>query len=320
MGYDVIGDIHGQADELVALLRRMGYVSVSSVWKHPIHTAVFVGDLIDRGAKQVETVNIVRRMVEAGAALAVLGNHELNAIAWHTPDPENPGDYLRTRNRHKSGAKNRKQHSAFLAEVEQQPVLHKELVDWFLTLPLWLDLPEIRIVHACWHQSHMDYIAPHLKDARLPLALMSAATREPVNCEDKDTPEPTIFKVVEALTKGLEIPLPIGHTFADGDGFIRSRVRVRWWDSDAVTYRAAALLSVAECDALPDMPIPQAARLAYSQDKPLFFGHYWRTGKPAVLSDKVACVDFSAGKGHPLVAYRWNGEPVLTNENFMASR
>jgi hypothetical protein len=46
---------------------------------------------------------------------------------------------------------NRKQHAAFLGEVDDKPALHAEIIDWFLTLPLWLDLPELRVVHACWH-------------------------------------------------------------------------------------------------------------------------------------------------------------------------
>jgi hypothetical protein len=33
----------------------------------------------------------------------------------------------------------------------------------------------------------------------------------------------------------------------------------------------------------------------------------------------VACVDYSAGKGGPLVAYRWNGESELQNSGFIAS-
>jgi hypothetical protein len=42
---------------------------------------------------RLRSVDTVRRMVDAGAALAVMGNHELNAIAWHTPDSRHPGEY-----------------------------------------------------------------------------------------------------------------------------------------------------------------------------------------------------------------------------------
>ena len=65
MNYDIIGDIHGHADALKALLTHMGYRESRRVWRHPGRKAIFVGDFIDRGPKQVETVEIARRMVEA---------------------------------------------------------------------------------------------------------------------------------------------------------------------------------------------------------------------------------------------------------------
>ena len=86
MAYDIIGDIHGQADKLEALLRTLGYRDTAGAWRHQERQAIFVGDFLDRGPAQVRAIDIARRMVDAGAALAVMGNHELNAIAWHTSD------------------------------------------------------------------------------------------------------------------------------------------------------------------------------------------------------------------------------------------
>jgi hypothetical protein len=321
MNYDIIGDIHGQADKLVDLLDKMGYEKQHEVWLHNSRQAIFLGDFIDRGPKQLETVGIVRAMVEAGSALAVLGNHELNAIAWHTPHPERAGEYLRSHPPYGWGGSNRHQHTAFLAEVEHDTAKHKEIIDWFLTLPLWLDLPEIRVVHACWHQRFMDFLTPHLSiGTRIPLALMLDATKEPEDMAEKDSADPSIFKAVEAMCKGIEIPLPHGHSFTDKYGIERRRVRVRWWATSASTYREAAMLSEIELKALPDLPIPEHARLNIPLDKPLFFGHYWMTGTPSVLSDKVACVDYSAGKGDPLVAYQWDGEATLDKAKFISSK
>src|SRR6202034_4398170 len=130
--YDVIGDVHGQFDKLVALLTHLGYRDYCGTWRHPDRSVIFVGDLIDRGPKQLATVDLVRRMVEAGSARCVMGNHEFNAIAWATPDPEHPGKFLR--DHHKPG--NREQHQAFLDEVECTPH-QKEITDWFKTLSLW---------------------------------------------------------------------------------------------------------------------------------------------------------------------------------------
>ena len=75
-GLDVIGDVHGEHDALTRLLTELGYAESSGAWRHPERTAVFVGDLIDRGPQQVEVVNLVRSMQDAGTALVAMGNHE----------------------------------------------------------------------------------------------------------------------------------------------------------------------------------------------------------------------------------------------------
>lgn len=318
MNYDIIGDIHGHADALKALLASMGYQERIDVWRHPDRQAIFVGDFIDRGPKQLESVNIVRRMVDAGSAQAIMGNHEFNAIAWFLPDTKQPGEYLRPHHSLKYGEKNFQQHEAFLDEVIGTPH-HKEIIEWFLTLPLWLDLNEIRVVHACWHPPFMDYLGPLLADGNLLTEeLMVQASTEPKNEneEEKETAEPSVFKAVEALTKGIEIPLPKPHVFKDKDGHERDRVRTCWWDSNAATYQEAALLDDKTRTKLPNDLIPIHVRLGHDGRKPLFFGHYWKTGTPIVQAEKVACVDYSIAAGGKLVAYRWAGEPTLDEKQF----
>ena len=202
------------------------------------------------------------------------------------------------------------------------PAEHGRVIDWFHTLPLWLDLEGIRVVHACWHRPFMDWLQPsHIgADRTLSKDLLVSATREPDDDTEKDNAAPSIFKAVEALTKGIEIPLPEGHAFRDKDGHERRRVRVRWWDSEASTYRKAAMLSESARERLPDIEIPDHARIGIVGSKPVFFGHYWLTGEPAILSPHAACVDYSAGKGGPLVAYRWDGESILTNKHFASTK
>ncbi|AOP51504.1 polynucleotide kinase-phosphatase [Streptomyces lydicus] len=81
--FDIIGDIHGCRSELETLLGRLGYGlvrdalgrSVDAV--HPEgRTAVFVGDLVDRGPDSPGVLRLVMGMVGAGHALCVPGNHE----------------------------------------------------------------------------------------------------------------------------------------------------------------------------------------------------------------------------------------------------
>lgn len=102
MGKDIIGDIHGQADKLEAMLTRLGYSHHMGAWRHPNREVRFVGDFIDRGPGQIRTLKLVRDMIEAGSAKAVMGNHEFNAIAYATHDPDHPKHFLRIR-----GSKNR---------------------------------------------------------------------------------------------------------------------------------------------------------------------------------------------------------------------
>jgi len=307
MAYDIIGDIHGQADKLHSLLAHLGYRHSNGAYRHPSRSAIFVGDFIDRGPRQVDSVMTARRMVDAGSAIAVMGNHEFNAIAWHTADDERPGEFLRPRGG-VLGLKNREQHRAFLTEVEDKTALHAEIINWFLTLPLWLDLPGLRVVHACWHDGYMAELRPHLSEAlQLNPVLMLQASRK------GQMP----YRTVEGLTKGLESRLPDGHSFQDKDGHTRHEVRIKWWDTDATNYRDLAIMPEHIRQKLPDIKLESDLRSSYDNVKPVFFGHYWMTGTPKQLSPTAACVDYSAAKDGPLVAYRWDGEPVLDDRNFV---
>lgn len=295
---DVIGDIHGEYDRLLALLRHLGYRKTERSWRHPQRTAVFVGDLIDRGPKQVATVDLVRRMVEAGAARCILGNHEFNAIAWVTADPDRTGKFLRDHD--KPG--NQKQHQKFLDEVEGTPV-HADIIDWFKTLPLWIDLKGIRIVHACWHQASIDWLAPRLGPGQ-------ALTNELIH-RGSQHGHPA-YVAIENICKGPEVALPAGSTFADKEGKVRHEVRVRWWQDELSTYREAAIGPADVMTSIPDVPLPEGWRAPTYVGPPVLFGHYWFAGTPTIISPRFACLDYSVAMGGPLVAYRWDGEGLLS--------
>jgi hypothetical protein len=319
MAYDIIGDIHGQADKLEALLRKLGYKEGKEGWRHPERQAIFVGDFIDRGPRQLHTLSIVRRMVESGAAQAVMGNHELNAIAWHTPHPEKEGEYLRNRFNEK-GEKNRRQHARFLEEIEHTPDVHRDTVDWFYSLPLWLDLPEIRVVHACWHSAYIDLLGASLDEGnRLSESLLPVATIPPKEDEERSTSDLTVYDAVQTLLRGPDVPLPYGLFFLDKDGVERRRLRIRWWDCLNTTYAALGILPRDVNVLLPDEPIQDHLCPMIPSDKPIFFGHYWMTGTPRLQADHMACLDYSAGKGGPLVAYRWDGESKLSPKHFIGT-
>ena len=170
MSYDIIGDVHGHADKLESLLAKLGYRNRNGCWRHPRRKAIFLGDFIDRGPDQLRSVEIPRRMVAEGAALAVMGNHEFNAIAWHTRHPSKKDDYLR----HPQRGDRCEEPPAARAipfRGRARPVTHADIIGWFKTLPLWLDLPGIRIVHACWHQRFMNWLSPKLAPGNILLPM-----------------------------------------------------------------------------------------------------------------------------------------------------
>ncbi|MFD8569993.1 polynucleotide kinase-phosphatase [Streptomyces sp. NPDC059639] len=77
--FDIVGDIHGCASELETLLGKLGYADGA----HPEgRTAVFVGDLVDRGPDSPGVLRRVMGMVKAGTALCVPGNHENKLGRW----------------------------------------------------------------------------------------------------------------------------------------------------------------------------------------------------------------------------------------------
>lgn len=80
--FDIIGDVHGCFDELLALLAKLGYsVDLNgdrySVIPPEGRKAVFVGDLVDRGPKSPDVLRLVMSMVKSGTALCVPGNHDM---------------------------------------------------------------------------------------------------------------------------------------------------------------------------------------------------------------------------------------------------
>lgn len=140
---DVIGDIHGYADKLRKLLGCLGYEQTGGAYGPPDRRAIFVGDLIDRGPTIGEVIEIVERMLRAGAAQIVMGNHEFNALCYHTLNGN--GGYLREHTE-----KNCSQHAATLAYFEKNPGAADRALTWFYTFPLWVDLGFARVVHAAW--------------------------------------------------------------------------------------------------------------------------------------------------------------------------
>jgi len=81
--FDIVGDIHGCYDELCALLEKLGYSTdreKCAAIPPEGRKAVFLGDLCDRGPKNMETLRLAMNMVQAGTAFCVAGNHDAKLL------------------------------------------------------------------------------------------------------------------------------------------------------------------------------------------------------------------------------------------------
>ena len=81
--FDIIGDVHGCYDELVALLRNLGHevdAAAATVRITSGRKLLFLGDLVDRGPKTPDVLRLVMNAVASGAALCVPGNHDVKLM------------------------------------------------------------------------------------------------------------------------------------------------------------------------------------------------------------------------------------------------
>jgi hypothetical protein len=288
--WNVIPDIHADPTRLDATLAYLGGDD----------KLAFLGDLIDAGAKvnapdDGAVLKRVRSLIEDKGAVSVMGNHEMNAILFHRRGED--GLPMRTHEK-----KNKDQHASFIEQFGVETKAVKAWTDWFLTLPLWLDLGGIRLVHAYWDQSAIDIIKLRRPDGLL---------------REEDLPEiatkSTDFgQAVDSLLSGPELALPKDCVIHDYKMVPRDNVRIAWWRPQARTWQHACL-SVPNLSELPDENLPENHGVAFYPDTalPVFVGHYKMKGKPKVETVRVACLDYPDA---PCV-YCWRGESDLRNSS-----
>ena len=171
---------------------------------------MFLGDFIDRGPENARVIKTVRSLIDAGKAHAVMGNHELNAILFHTDHPET-GIPLRVHSE-----KNLRQHASFLSEFNHGSASTAHIISWMRSLPPYREFANFRAVHACWNELAIKTLKT--------ITMNGVITGDQFIHAADETHK--LFKLVEMTTKGPEIPLPDGYLFVDKDGTKRSDVRV----------------------------------------------------------------------------------------------
>ena len=257
---DIVGDVHGEWIALQSLLAHLGYDARGS------HASgrrlVFVGDLCDRGPDSPAVLRFVRELVERAEAQCVLGNHEINLLrnerkrgnGWYFeqhPDHRRPefADCRRVGDRERDSIR------AFISQ-----------------LPLALQRPDLRVVHAAWHDASLqtllratprsrldDYLDfERIASAAVPAAIVSAAQREKSawhpHLRERSQPVPLLSSLgledslyqmgnpLRVLTSGPERVASRSY-FAGGKW--RMVERVPWWQD-------------------------------YRDSTPVVIGHYWR--------------------------------------------
>jgi len=276
---DVVGDVHGMLGRLRDLLSALGYERRDGRWTHDAgHRLVFVGDYVDRGRRPQEAVALVRDLCDDGMAIALLGNHDSNAIAFcmragsAALDPQ--GAWLEGRSALRTPKLSRRwlrphhqleeqavfktvrQHQATL-EGFDDPAAYEAAVRWFTTLPLWLELPGLRVVHAAWIPRAVACLDRWAASRGLPsLGLRAPGFEEALELQRAREASPpgdeawhelldlrgvphahqvaadrTPAVALERLLKGVEIRLPDGVSLSDGDGHGRNEIRMRWFEA-----------------------------------------------------------------------------------------
>jgi hypothetical protein len=130
---DIVGDVHGCLEELRILMGHLGYDASGT---HPEgRRLVFLGDLTDRGPDNEGVVRLVKGLVEGGWAQCILGNHEFNLLL-RSRKPENGWFFGEPRE----------------GEKAADEAVRAMVLEFFATLPLALERPDLRVIHACWEE------------------------------------------------------------------------------------------------------------------------------------------------------------------------
>jgi len=314
---DIIGDIHGEYDALVALLWQLGY---NKDGLHPENrTVVFVGDFVDRGHNSTAVLDLAERWINAGRAVAVLGNHEINLLrndpkegsGWffdekHREDTKKFGDYHRP----------------------DEPA-RKNILSFLSSLPIALERHDLRVIHAAWRtdsieqikklengtvEEHFDKWETALLENLKSCGLKARKDKEKIDyakeLKDELIPPPLLEGHAEydqymqmgnplkVLTSGVERKLTDSSKVFRAGGKWRFVERVAWWNE-------------------------------YDERVPVVVGHYWRSfnhGANAEAEESelfgsvdplawhgkhnnVFCIDFSVGK-------RWKERRNGVTENY----
>ena len=269
---DIIGDIHGHHEELCKLLETLGYLFEGNKLFHPENRRIgFVGDFINRGPQSHEVLKLVKSLHEEGMAVAVLGNHEFRLIQNAVAGKKVPAEY-------------------------------ESYIPWLRTLPLFIELETIRIVHAVWHFSSINL-------------LEGKKVSDDAFIEETIQKKSPYRKAVSRILSGIKINIPRNLKLIDRFGVERSKGRLKWWMDLRGKPYAECFLSPMKPDILNQGPdIHELAELEpYGEsEKPVFTGHYCLPPSVPKISGMVVCLDGCVTCDKKLWGYRYEGTQQIS--------
>lgn len=215
---DIVGDVHGEIDALFSLFSYLGY---NQEGVHPTgRRLVFVGDLTDRGPDSPAVCELIERLIKAGRAQCVLGNHDLNLLLGHR--------------KHDNGwfyGEPFFEDGQIVQQVLADDLVRQQVLGLFRTLPVALERSDLKVIHAHWNQD-MIAVARHSSDVvqlyhehrhwiedSFPDLNLDRADQE-LHHQNKNP--------VKLLTSGPE--MRIDEEPIQSSGKIRFTKRVPWWN------------------------------------------------------------------------------------------
>lgn len=286
---DIIGDIHGEHEALKSVMTHLGYDADGT---HPeARKLVFVGDFCDRGPDSPAVLALVERLVRAGRARAILGNHELNLLRGDAKDGS--GWYFDSRSE--------RDHPKFAPFARCNEDERSRIHAFLNSLPIVLERADLRVVHAAWIPECVEAIRDQAIGSVLEfhkgreLALKGVVEREalaqrmhdergawPAGLTNPDITPPFMaahaeYGVLKQMTNSLKVLTSGVEQIAEdafySSGSWRFAERAKWWDD-------------------------------YNDRTPVVIGHYWRRAQPV---DRTVL-----GKGDPdlfdgIDPFAWHG-------------
>ena len=274
---DLIGDIHGHYLELRLMLEKFGYSFQGLNLAHPENRKLaFVGDFINRGPQSVEVLKLVKSLQESGEAFVVLGNHEFKLVQNLVAGNSIPDEFI-----------------PFIA--------------WLRTLPLFLELETLRIVHAAWHFSSIKI-------------LEQALVADDLFIKETLEKESMYKRASQSILSGIKTTIPKDLKLVDRFAIPRTKGRLKWWlDLRGKPY--------SECFFSPMFPEisdrgPIETEVSMlepytQQEKPVFIGHYCLPPNIPKIFGQVVCLDGCVTCDKRLWGYRYEGEHIPETSNLI---